>query len=32
MTKGIIKLESLIKHFNITNVNNETSSFVNVLG
>ena len=32
MTKGIIKLESLIKHFNLTNVNNETSSFVNVLG
>lgn len=32
MTKGIIKLESLIKHFNLVKVNDETSSFVDVQG
>ena len=32
MTKEIIKLESLIKHFNLTMCNNETSSFVDVQG
>ena len=32
MTKGIIKLESLIKHFGLTMCNNETSSFVDVKG
>ena len=32
MTKGIIKLESLIKHFNLTMCNDETSSFVDVQG
>ncbi len=32
MTKGIIKLESLIKHFNLKMLNHETSSFVDVQG
>lgn len=32
MTKGIIKLESLIKHFNLEMVNEEVSSFVDVQG
>ena len=32
MTKGIIKLESLIKHFNLEMLNYETSSFVDVQG
>ena len=32
MTKEIIKLESLIKHFGLTMCNNETSSFVDVKG
>lgn len=32
MTKGIIKLESLIKHFNLEMLNHETSSFVDVQG
>jgi len=32
MTKGIIKLESLIKHFHLVTENEEFSSFVNVQG